>query len=137
MTTDTQRADSQTLINDYIEVTASIKALQDARGHIEMELTNRMRADEAVAIPHETHTVELVPSSLAWDYGKLAALREFLPPNEVARAYVPEHQETITVKEKWDMRHTRHFSKFGGVARTIIEGARLEGPRRLRIREKR
>ena len=54
-------------------------------------------------------------------------MRELLDPEDIKLFYVPEHEDTIIVKEKYDMRVGNGFKKYGGEVKAAIEGATIEG----------
>ena len=129
-------SNQQELINEYIAVTGAIKQLEIDKGYLEMQLTQSMEYDDATAIPHPTHKVEL-KRTMAYDPSKLAALRELVDPKELesSGAYIPEHEETITVKEKFNMTKLKPLGKYAGV-KQVIEDAAYVASIKLSITEK-
>ena len=128
--------DNDSLIASYLQLDAAIRELQEQRGRIEWELTRRMQDDGATAIPHETHTVALESNRVTYDPSRLTALLELVSVAELtdAGAYVPEHQETVAAR--WNATKLKPFKKFGTELAAIIDGARVEGPPKLTIKEK-
>ncbi|MAH48209.1 hypothetical protein CMI37_20465 [Candidatus Pacearchaeota archaeon] len=130
------KADNDALIKDYVALTGAIADLAESRSRIEWELTRRMEADGATAIPNERYEVLLAPSKVTYDYGKLVALFETVSEADLvaAGAYTPEHDEPVPAK--WNATKLKPFRKFGNDVKTIIDGARLEGPKKLSIKER-
>ena len=128
--------DNDSLIASYIQLDAAIRELQEQRGRIEWELTRRMQDDGATAIPYETHTVALESNRVTYDPSRLTALLELVSVAELtdAGAYVPEHQETVSAR--WNATKTKPFRKYGTEHAQIIDGARVEGPPKLTIKER-
>jgi hypothetical protein len=132
----TNETDIQCLIRDHIQVSEAISSLRDTLGHLDMEITRWMEAEGASAIPHDTHLVSFTPGKPTYRYDILAGLREILPPEVIEKAWMPEHEETVTVPEKWDIRVVNGFTKYGTEVQAIIGRARLDGPLRLKIAQK-
>ncbi len=128
-------ADSGTLLTSWRAATISIARMSEGLGRIEYELIRRMEADGATEIPHWKFDVKLSRSS-SWDYSRLHGLRELVPEKELAKAFTPEHEETVVVRAKWDMRKALTFKEFGREVATILEAARLLGAPRLSIKHK-
>ncbi len=128
-------AENDSLIARWGGLQNYIKSLQESMGRIEWELTRRMQADGAVALHHPDFDVKLAARP-SYDHGKLAALREVVPQDEINRAYVPAHEVTETVPGKWDMRVALTFKKFGREAKAILDRARIEGAPRISIKAK-
>ena len=80
--------------------------------------------------------LDILALAETYDNGKLAALRELLPPEEIARAYTPAHEETRQVPESWDARVFRSWGKYGKDVAAIIERATIPGAPRLSIKAK-
>ena len=109
---------------------------QESADRAEYALLTRMQADGATAIAHPKYEVELRRAQPTYDTGRLAALRELIPPDEVALGYTPEHEEVVVVAEKYDMRIVKGWTRFGQAVRDVLEGAAITGAPRLRIRRK-
>ena len=133
--TDSKTTDE--LIADYGEISEALRALSVTRDEITSELQRRLEEDGARVYSHPEYDVQLVPSgAVAWDHSALAQLRELLPPETVAGAFVPAHDETVRVPDRWNMVVARHWGKYGAEVQAILDRARLEPPLRIRIRQK-
>jgi hypothetical protein len=128
--------DNDSLIANYIQLDAAIRELQEQRGRIEWELTRRMQGDGATAIPHETHEVALTATKVTYEPAFLTPLLELVSVENLIyeKAYSPEHQETVPAK--WNATKLKPFRKYGADVAAIIDGARVEGPPKLTIKEK-
>ena len=128
--------DTQEQINELIALKLRVLDLQTQVNFIEWELQQQMERDKATAIPHPTHKVEL-KKTLAYDPSKLAALRELIDPKELesSGAFTPEHEETRTVLERWNMTKVKPFGKYAGV-KAVIKDAAFVASTRLNITEK-
>ena len=106
------------------------------RERIESILRQRMEADGARSIAHETLTCELVYPSPTYDYSKLRGLAELVPPHVFAEAFWPEHEEVLIVPDKWDARVFKTWAKYGHAVQEVIAAAAIPGTPRLRIKPK-
>ena len=130
-----ERMDTDSLLQYWLRYTALIARNQENVDRIERELILRMEAEGATEIPHPDFEVKLKRSS-SWDYSRLATLGELVPEAELAKAHTPEHEETVVVPDKWDMRKALTFKKFGREVEAVLEAARLLGAPRLTIKRK-
>lgn len=127
--------EASALIGAWAEASREAAEWRERLGHIEWELTCMMQAEGATALSHPDYEVRLA-SRPTYDYGKLAPLRELIPQAEIDKACIPEHKETVTVPEKWDMRTALTFKKFGRDVEAILDGARVDGEPRISIKPK-
>ena len=126
-------AETIALIGQYVEFKRAMAMLQEDLGHIEMELVRRMDAEGATQYPHPNYEVKLTRAK-TYDYGKLAALRELLPPEEISKAWTPAHQKLVDVPESWDFRVARTWGRYGKDVQDVIERATIPGAPRLSIK---
>ena len=94
---------------------------------IETEIRERMINDGSIEkVVNKYRLIRKYKNS--WDFVVLRALLEIdeIPPDKLAEAYVPEHQITVDVPEKWNMTKTKALAKYGDHPRKIIEMARQE-----------
>ncbi|KKN78130.1 hypothetical protein LCGC14_0353570 [marine sediment metagenome] len=111
--------------------------MQKRQNEIQMILYDQMVRDDATMIPHPTYTVEL-KKTLAYDPSKLNALRELVDPAELesSGAFIPAHQDTVDVPDKWNMTKVKPFSKYGGDVKATIEDSAYVSATRLSIKKK-
>ena len=111
---------------------------REKRSRLEMELTHRMESRGAKEIFHAALTCVLETPSPAYDTSKLRLLAELLGPDVLKTVCVPEHEDLVTIAEKWDGRVLRTLGrKYGNDVSEIIEGAKVPGgPARLKIGKK-
>ena len=96
-----------------------------------------MEEREAIEIFHPTLSVKLESRHTGYDLSRIQALKELLPPDVIAEAYVPAHEETITVLDKWDARKLLGWPKrFGKKVAEVLEQAELPRSVRLVIKPK-
>jgi hypothetical protein len=131
----TEQLDTQALISLIGNLRESIQIAKDEMERAEFELTTRMERDGATAVPHPEFDVRM-ESKPTYDHGKLAMLREFVPPDELTRGYTQEHEQTVTIAAKWDMRIVKSWSKYGNEVKDAIKSAAIPGAPKLRIRKK-
>jgi len=105
---------------------ATIKALQEAEYYIGLQIIGEMEERGATEARTDAGTVKLVTKN-TYDPAKLAALREITDPRDLEGIYTPEHQETITVKERWNMTAGRKLARLGADHQRTIEDARIPG----------
>ena len=129
--------DTETLIRDYAQIEIVIADLEKRKAEIEMDLCQQMETDGATMLSHPSYKVEL-KETLAYDFSKLAALRELIDPAELetSGAYTPAHQETKDIPEAWNMTKVKPFAKYGDNVRDVINGAAYVSKRKLSITEK-
>ena len=109
---------------------------QSALAMIEWELHQRMEADGATAIAHDTLDARLVRTAPTYDYGRLRGLAELVPPEVLAQAFTPEHEAIAIVPDKWDARVFKTWKKYGATVAAVIENATIPGAARLVIKRK-
>ena len=119
--------ETKDLIERGIETQEQSKDLYDELRYIKFILMRRMKQSGASILAHPTIVCKGKKDNTSWDYGKLASVRELLDPEDIKLFYVPEHEDTIIVKEKYDMRVGNGFKKYGGEVKAAIEGATIEG----------
>lgn len=128
--------DSPTLVREWAALQERLEADRDAQQRIEYVLIKRMEADGATALAHDEFDVKLGYGTGQWDPARLAALREIVPQSAIDEAFVPEHDETIHVSPKWDMRKAARFGKYGKEAQEVLDRAKLPGAPRLSIKRR-
>ena len=112
--------------------TRHIKHLTEEQGHVEMLLRQRLLERGATEIPHPSLTVKLESRFGGYDLSRIQVLKELLPPDVIAEAYTPAHEETIQVPDKWDGRKLLGWPKrFGKEVAAVLEAAEL--PRAVRL----
>jgi len=116
------------LIDFGMERQEQAKDVYDDASYAKFILLKRMLADGASILPHPDIECKGKKENTSWDYGKLALVRELLHPNDIENGfYTPEHEETIVIPEKYDMRIGRGYLKYGGEIKERLEAATIEG----------
>ena len=111
-----------------------LQTLRDIIGIKEMEITSRLENRNATIMRGENKTVE-ISSKVDWDKSKLSQLREMFSPDELKDIYTPEHEEVVTVPEKWNMAKGRRLLKYGSEVSSIIDSARIKGRNKITLKE--
>ena len=111
-----------------------LQTLRDIIGITEMEITSRLENRNATIMRGENKTVE-ISSKVDWDKSKLSQLREMFSPDELKDIYTPEHEEVVTVPEKWNMAKGRRLLKYGSEVSSIIDSARIKGRNKITLKE--
>ncbi|MAH50201.1 hypothetical protein CMI37_30555 [Candidatus Pacearchaeota archaeon] len=125
--------DNDMLLRIWEDRSARIDLAMKDKGHIEMELTRRMNADNSTQIPNPYFEVKLGTPS--YDYSRLKALAELVSSDEYRRGYTPAHEETkkVHVPERFDMRVVNAWNKYGSAIQEAIQYAELPLSRRITI----
>ena len=111
-----------------------LQTLRDIIGITEMEITSRLENRNATIMRGENKTVE-ISSKVDWDKSKLSQLREMFSPDALKDLYTPEHEEVVTVPEKWNMAKGRRLLKYGSEVSSIIDSARIKGRNKITLKE--
>ena len=111
-----------------------LQTLRDIIGITEMEITSRLENRNATIMRGENKTVE-ISSKTEWDKSKLSQLREMFSPDELKDIYTPDHEEVVTIPEKWNMAKGRRLLKYGSEVSSIIDSARIKGRNKITLKE--
>ena len=118
---------------------AARKTTADAKaeeGRIEHQIFRRMEERGANGIPSDRYKCAL---KLTHTYSSeiLVPLIEIFSTSDLATCYTPEHQETVDVAAKWDVRKALPMAKsYGDRALSIVERAKVERSRSVDFGEK-
>ena len=118
------------------EMLDAAKAHEEAKERIDMELLARMNERGAKGIPDAAYDVKM-EENVTYDQAAFTPLKEVFLGDDLKTVYTPEHEETVTVKEKWDtVRVKAMASKYGDAAKLIVEQARLVSGHKLSVKPK-
>lgn len=135
--TDYRDVDDIALASDIAHCLKAEAEIRDTRQRRERELQRRLEARGATELAHPDLVVKLETPSSAYDVGKLRALYEVCPKEEVDKAVTPAHDEMVHIPEKWSAVKFKALLKYGVDVFEVIEAAKLPGgPARLRVTEK-
>ena len=97
-----------------------------------------MEREGATELLHKTLVVRIKNGPLVVDRGRYHALMEHIPREALIQdgAFIPEHEASQTVPEKWDKRVINGYRRLGTEVKAIIDGAESPGRRSLELREK-
>ena len=120
------------VVVELVEVRTKIEALQQAEYLLSRQIIETMEADgsERMRTPSGVVTT---PRAVTYDASILAGLREITDPDDLAGIYTPEHEETRTVPERWNMGKGRKLLKYSGDHAAIIADAKIYGSPRVKI----
>jgi len=128
-------AGDKELLEGIVLAQAQVKQALEVRDRLTFEAERRMLERRATAIDHPTIECKLEHKP-TYDYGLLVALKEEVSDEILFTGYVPAHEETITVPEKWDMRVVKTWPKYGSNIGAIITQARRDGVPKVTVRVK-
>lgn len=132
-----EKYDSHQLLDIWAIVESKEAEQRQQRERIEFILRQRMEADGATAIPHPDLTCELKSPSPTYDLGKLRALAELVPPEEMAAGFTPAHwSDPVWVEDKYNMTRIKTLVKYGDAVAHVINAAVIPGPARLSIKRR-
>mgnify|MGYP001598134621 CR=1 FL=1 len=113
-----------------------LRSCQVTIGHIEQEIWQRMEARGAKGIPDDTFVCEDATRN-TYNQELLMPLKEVLIASELANCFIPRHEETYVVPDKWDIVQVRVAAKRSGAeALAIVDKARAPGARQLKFERK-
>ena len=124
------------LVEGIVLAQEQVKQALEVRDRLTFEAERRMLERRATAIDHPDIECILKYPSPTYDYGILVALKKKMSDEELFKAYLPEHRETITVPEKWDARIFKGWRRFGREVTDIIDRAVIPGQPRVQVRAK-
>ena len=120
------------VVVELVDVRARIKALEEAEYILSRHVTEAMEAEGSERMRTPAGIVTIA-RSVSYDASILAALREITDPADLDGIYYPEHEETKTVPEKWNMAKGRKLIKHSGDHAAIVEDAKIYGAPRIQI----
>src|SRR3990167_7235021 len=140
MTTETSPIDPRVLedadlLSWYIWAENALAECQQVLHRIQQELERRMLDREATEIAHPSIECRLEKGTPTWDYGKLAALLEMLPPDVISTAWTAPYDEMVHFEEKWNMTKAKTFKRFGANVTKVIDDATIPGRSRLVVKK--
>ena len=121
------------------QLEAAQNAVEEAvhhKGLLEMEIMRRMRERNAIGIPSDVFTCELKQAN-TYDQGRFTPLLELLSGDELEKVFTPEHQETVTVAERWNTVGLLAVARrYGGEVLRLVQEAKVAGAPRLSFKRK-
>ena len=127
-----QSATTEEVVAELVELRRRIEALREAEYLASRQIIEAMEADgsERMRTPSGVVTT---PRAVTYDASILAGLREITDPDDLAGIYTPEHEETRTVPERWNMGKGRKLLKYSGDHAAIISDAKIYGSPKVKI----
>lgn len=114
------------LLEDYHWALEAAERARRNAGLREQEIMRRMRDRGAAGIPDAAYDCRITTTT-NYDRTRFAPLKEILQPDDLAACYTPEHQETISVAEKWDLRKlVPQAKRYGREALNVLGDAEIE-----------
>jgi len=131
--TDYTRMEDHNLLRAWQVLNTAEREAKEERLRIEFVLQGRMNERGASAIPDTVLDVRMDRGTPSIDLLAIQTLRELLPPEVIQEGCVEEHEETVTVPERWDQRKMNSWLKFGDEVAAVIERAKIYGEAKLKI----
>jgi len=114
-------ADDLTVLEYYLsQVEVCTKARYTVQ-YLEYYILKRMESRDASIARVGGIEAKIKYKPTQYNTSILYRLKEVLESSVVSDVYTPEHQETITVPEKWDGRKIRGLLKYGKAVQEIID----------------
>ena len=137
---DCQQLSDDALLNSYATVKQAAQDVADRRGRIEQEIWRRLRQAESEgaqvgSIPSAQYICEDATRP-TYDQAALVPLRDLLTQPDLAACFTPEHQETMTVPDKWDMRKVLPLARRSAEVQHVVNRATIPGTPKLRFEER-
>jgi len=129
-------AGDKELLEGIVLAQEQVKQALEVRDRLTFEAERRMLERRATAIDHPDIECILKYPSPTYDYGLLAALKEKVSDEVLYEGYTPAHEETVQVKESWDMRTVKTWRKYGKLIADIIDRAVIFGQPRVSVKVK-
>jgi hypothetical protein len=125
------------LIELYVDEKQQLDNIRERISYIEFVIHQKMEKNNAKIMRNSSHEVEKKAGTSTFDPSVLRQLFEHFSEDELIeqRIYYPQHEETITVPEKFNMGKGRVLKKHGQHVADIIDSARIEGKSKFITRE--
>ena len=125
------------LIELYVDEKQQLDNIRERISYIEYVIHQKMEQNNATIMRTSSHEVEKKAGTATFDPSVLRQLFEHFSEDELIeqRIYYPQHEETITVPEKFNMGKGRVLKKHGQHIADIIDSARIEGKEKFITRE--
>jgi len=124
------------LVEGIVLAQEQVKQALEVRDRLTFEAERRMLERRATAIDHPTIECILKHPSPTYDYRLLVALKEEVSDQILFTGYTPAHEETVPVKESWDMRVVKTWRKYGSNIGAILDMAVIPGQPRVQVKVK-
>ena len=126
--------DDDALLDCYATARMMLDYEKRALGMAEMEILHRMTERGATTIPSARYDCQR-RDKVEYDPAAFTPLKEiFVQPGDLERCWTPEHQETVTVPEKWSTVKVKAVAReYGDAALAIVERARMVRPAGLKF----
>jgi hypothetical protein len=127
----------EALLTRYDDLGQSLAKLTEKVGKLKQEIMRRAEARGATGILSDEYICRIKTVN-TYDPSILVALKERLDElGELNHCYAPEHQETITVAEKWNVTKLMPIARLiGDEAMAIVERAKVPTRRDLEFKRK-
>ena len=120
------------IVEQLVDVRERIEAMREVEYLLSRKVIETMQefGSERMRTPSGIVTI---PRSVTYDATILARLREITDPDDLDGIYYPEHEETRTVPERWNMAKGRKLLKFSTDHAAIISDARIYGLPKVKV----
>lgn len=127
-----ERTSTEDLVNHYAVLQERIVSIRENLQRTERMIIERMEAEGATVLDIPGHDVTLKRTT-QYDRTMLYPLAELVPPEALAKAFTPAHEETVHFPDKWDMRKVLALAKYGDAVKALINRASFPGAPSLKI----
>ena len=127
---------AECLLRLYETADQQLEQAKRTAGLIEQEIFRRADEQGATGIPSDVYECSIKVTN-TYDPSLLVPLKEVFTDSELKACYVPAHQETIDVAEKWNATQAwKAARKHGDKALALLERAKTPRGRKLEFRRK-
>ncbi len=129
---------TQEEVNDLAWLWEKCDEFGELKGRIEQVFSTFMARDGATAIFDKDFTIEDTPTNFSVDVGHLKGIFEYVPQEDLVedKAFIPEHEETVVVEDKFDFRKLPKWEKFHDDISRIVAESRVARSHRLTVKRK-
>lgn len=123
----------ETLLYLLAQARSRSKEATDEAQRLEYEAIRRIQERGAKSL-FSVDFEAVLEYRVEYDQPGLRALLEVLPAEGIMESFSPQHEETRTVPDKWDVTKAKKWAaKIGTEALAILEKAKIEGNPRVKL----
>ena len=106
------------------------------KGRVEFEIRQRIEARGGTALPSAAFICELKPQ-VSYSQPAFGPLKEILFQADLETCLVPQHDETVLVRDKWNTVKIKGFAKrYGPEVERVVEAATIPEPAKLEVKRR-
>ena len=123
------------LLKSWQTLKESFESYKRSLQNVESELLARMLERKATRIASGTLDCRIERGKATVDLGVMEGLKELLHPDTITKGFIPEHDETIHIPAKWDLRTVNSWRSHGEDVAAILDKAIIQGTPYIKVRE--